>query len=121
MGASKVVGIDIIKPLIDWSIQNLNRDDPSFIKSGLVEIKLGDGWKGDPQNGPFDAIHVGAAAETLPEELVKQLKPHGRMIIPLGTWDQKLVQVDKDVHGKVSISDIMGVRYVPLVKQDPKH
>jgi protein-L-isoaspartate(D-aspartate) O-methyltransferase len=115
---AKVVGIDIVKPLIDWSIHNLNRDDPELIKSGKVTIKYGDGWKGDPDHAPFDVIHVGAAAETLPQTLVDQLKPEGRMIIPIGTWDQNLVQVDKDRHGKIVVSDIMGVRYVPLVRDE---
>jgi len=115
---AKIIGIDIIEPLVEWSIKNLNKDDPNLIKSGRVTIKYGDGWKGDPENAPFDAIHVGASADKLPEHLVAQLKPEGRMIIPIGTWDQNLVQVDKDRHGKIILTDIMGVRYVPLVKSE---
>ena len=67
-----------------------------------MTIKFGDGWKGDPENAPFDAIHVGAAAETLPEELLRQLKVGGRMVIPVGKYDQQLLCVDKDHQGKVS-------------------
>jgi len=114
---AKIVGIDVIAPIIDFSIQNLNKDDPSLLKSGRIEIKLGDGWKGDLTNAPFDAIHVGAAAETLPKQLCDQLKPGGRMIIPVGTWSQQLVQVDKNLDGTISTKELMGVVYVPLVQQ----
>jgi len=116
--SSKVIGIDIVEPLVQWSIQNLNSDDSTLIKSGKVIIKYGDGWKGDPENAPFDVIHVGAAADTLPDNLVDQLKPEGRMVIPVGTWDQRLLQVDKDRNGKIVVNEVMGVRYVPLVKNN---
>ncbi len=52
----------------------------------------------------------------LPQSLVDQLKEGGRMIIPVGVADQNLYQVDKDITGKVSKKILMGVRYVPLVK-----
>lgn len=57
--------------------------------------QTGDGWKGWAEKGPFDAIHVGAAAETIPEDLVSQLKVGGRMVVPVGpqSSSQMLVQV----------------------------
>jgi len=112
----RVIGIDVIPELVDWSIQNMNKDDPELLKSGKVAIKVGDGWKGDPQNAPFDVIHVGAAAASLPNALVDQLKPGGRMIIPVGEEDQWLMQVDKHADGSVSKKKIFQVRYVPLVQ-----
>jgi len=117
---SKVFGIDVIEPLVGWSIENIKRDDPELLKSGKLNIKVGDGWKGDKEHGPFDAIHVGAAAETLPVSLVEQLKPEGRLVIPVGPQggSQYLLQVDKHKDGTVTQHRILGVNYVPLVKQN---
>jgi protein-L-isoaspartate(D-aspartate) O-methyltransferase len=58
---------------------------------------------------PYDAIHVGAAAPTLPEALVEQLASPGRMFIPVGTESQVILQVDKDEQGKVTQKELMGV------------
>ena len=76
---------------------------------------LGDALDAEP---PFDAIHVGAAAEHLPEVLVQKLKAGGRMVCPVGPqWDGQVLQaVDKDAEGRVKKHNLMGVRYVPLTK-----
>ena len=69
-------------------------------------------------DAPYDAIHVGAAAEEVPPALVAQLAPGGRMIIPVGRhgWSQVLMCVDKDKEsGRVTQRQLMGVQYVPLV------
>jgi len=114
----KVIGIDIVEPLVQWSIENLNRDDSLMLQSGKVEIKVADGWKGEPGNAPFDAIHVGAAADTVPRNLADQLRVGGRMIIPVGgPWHQKLMQIDKNADGSLKSKNISGVMFVPLVKQ----
>jgi protein-L-isoaspartate O-methyltransferase len=60
--------------------------------------------------GPYDAIHVGAAAATVPSALIEQLASPGRMFIPVGTLMQYIEQVDKDVAGNVSTQKVMGVR-----------
>jgi protein-L-isoaspartate O-methyltransferase len=66
-------------------------------------------------SGPYDAIHVGAAAPTLPQPLVDQLAKPGRMFIPVGTNTQAIIQVDKDDKGEVMMKEIMGVmvRHLP--------
>lgn len=65
---------------------------------------------------PYDAIHVGAAAHPIPDALIKQLKPGGRLFIPVGPThgDQWLEQIDKDKDGNIVRQRLMGVRYVPL-------
>ena len=57
---------------------------------------------------------VGAAAPTLPEKLVEQLRPGGRMIIPLGVETQKIYAIDKARDGSVKSTPLLGVRYIPL-------
>lgn len=76
---------------------------------------LGDALRDE---GPFDAIHVGAAAEHPPEVLVGKLARGGRMVVPVGPhWDGQVLQVvDKDSEGRVKKHNLMGVRYVPLTK-----
>ena len=64
---------------------------------------------GYAEKGPYDAIHVGAAARTIPPALVEQLAAPGRMIIPVGTYSQTLMQVDKDAQGQITQKDLFGV------------
>jgi len=112
-GKGKVFGIDYIPELTNLSRSNLARDEGL---DAQVTIVTGDGWEGIPQEGPFDVIHVGAAAASVPEKLVEQLAPSGRIIIPVGTYDQDLLQVDKLADGTTMSKSITKVRYVPLVK-----
>lgn len=58
---------------------------------------------------PYDAIHVGAAAPTLPPELIDQLASPGRMFVPVGTYAQYILHVDKDEKGHVTQKQVMGV------------
>ena len=89
-----------------------------------VRLKVGDGNYGWPQEAPFDAILVTAAARRIPPKLVEQLKRGGRMIIPVGpdSWAEELMLVSKDAQGKVTRRSLMAVRFVPLVGGDqPNH
>jgi len=92
-----------------------------------VVFQVANGWKGitnaEGEELDFDAIHVGAAAESIPPGLLRQLKVGGRMIIPVGPeyGAQELVQVERKASGNdptrdYSYKHMMGVRYVPLVK-----
>jgi protein-L-isoaspartate(D-aspartate) O-methyltransferase len=81
----------------------------------------GNGYEGWPEHAPYDGIIVTAAAPYIPEALVEQLRPGGRMIIPLGpTYTfQELVLITKDDQGNVEKRSILGVAFVPLVNPQP--
>ena len=83
-----------------------------------VEVRAGDGFEGWPEHAPFDAIIVTAAAPEVPAPLLAQLKPGGRMIIPLGApWSsQDLVLVEKDAAGDSRQRGVLPVAFVPLVR-----
>ncbi|MCB1102067.1 MAG: protein-L-isoaspartate(D-aspartate) O-methyltransferase [Kiritimatiellae bacterium] len=83
-----------------------------------VKVRAGDGYQGWPEFAPFDAILVTAGAEALPRPLLEQLKPGGRLIIPVGPVGgvQSLRVVSKDLDGSVSDKDILPVRFVPFTR-----
>jgi len=76
-----------------------------------------DGRLGWPELAPYDAIHVGAAAPEVPQALIEQLKPGGRLVIPVGTFIQELKVIDKKDDGSITIRDELPVRYVPLTSK----
>jgi protein-L-isoaspartate(D-aspartate) O-methyltransferase len=85
-----------------------------------VETRCGDGYQGWPEKAPFDAIVVTAAAAFMPPALLEQLKPGGRMVIPIGmpSMHQELMLVSKDRLGETHSSSLLGVAFVPLVEED---
>lgn len=84
-----------------------------------LRVKIGDGYKGWPEFAPFDAIIVTCAPDNIPPPLLEQLKPGGRMIIPVGdSWNfQELVIVEKDANGILRQRSLMPVRFVPLIRE----
>jgi protein-L-isoaspartate(D-aspartate) O-methyltransferase len=82
-----------------------------------VEVRIGDGYAGWPEQAPFDSIVVTAAAPRVPEALVEQLKPGGRMVIPVGASHeaQQLLLIVKRADGTVERRSVLAVRFVPLV------
>jgi protein-L-isoaspartate(D-aspartate) O-methyltransferase len=87
-----------------------------------VFVKAGDGYYGWPEHAPFDAIIGTAAAGRVPDPLLKQLKPGGRMILPYGSPKslQYLVLITKDKNGKISRTNVMPVRFVPMTGEVQK-
>ena len=87
-----------------------------------VFVRFGDGFFGWPDVAPFDAIIGTAAAGRIPEPLLEQLKPGGRMILPYGRpWDfQYLVLITKDQKGNISTKNVMPVRFVPMTGEVQK-
>lgn len=87
-----------------------------------VFVKAGDGYFGWPEHAPFDAIIGTAAAGRIPEPLIEQLKPGGRMILPYGSSGslQNLVLVTKDKEGNIQKKNVMPVRFVPMTGEVQK-
>jgi protein-L-isoaspartate(D-aspartate) O-methyltransferase len=81
-----------------------------------VEVRVGDGYQGWPEKAPFDAIIVTAAAPLVPAPLVAQLKPGGRMVIPVeaGLGGQELLLLEKQADGTTTRRVVLSVRFVPL-------
>ena len=67
----KVIGIDHVKDLVNWSGINVRKNHGDLLDSGHVKLVIGDGRQGYANDGPYDAIHVGAAAPTLPQPVMK--------------------------------------------------
>jgi protein-L-isoaspartate(D-aspartate) O-methyltransferase len=108
---AKVLTIEIIEPLGKAAARRLAK-----LKYDNVEAIIGDGYYGWPEEAPFDAIVVTAAASHIPPPLLRQLKPGGIMIIPVGSrfMVQQLVLVEKDETGEMRTRQILPVRFVPL-------
>lgn len=108
---TNVFTIEIVKPLADQAQKRLK----GF---GLDEtrVRQGDGYYGIEDQAPFDVIIVTAAADHIPPPLIKQLRPGGRMVIPIGPVHstQRLVIVQKNEEGKVKTKSVLPVRFVPL-------
>lgn len=83
----------------------------------MTSQSAADGRLGWPELAPYDAIHVGAAAPEIPPALLEQLKPGGRMVIPVGSYFQDLKVVDKNPDGSISVHSETSVRYVPLTSR----
>jgi protein-L-isoaspartate(D-aspartate) O-methyltransferase len=81
-----------------------------------IETKIADGYHGWPECGPFDGIVVTAAADHVPPPLVAQLRPGGRMVIPVGHAfaTQHLILVEKTADGEITSRQLLPVRFVPL-------
>ena len=87
-----------------------------------VEARIGDGYQGWPDQAPFDIVLVTAAPPEIPQKLVEQLKPGGRMVLPVGGRfeTQWLVLITKDEKGKVRQREVMPVAFVPMVPGEKK-
>jgi len=108
---NRVYSIEIIEPLGVQAGKRLQR-----LGYANVQTRIGDGYYGWEEQAPFDAIIVTAASNHIPPPLLQQLKPDGRMIIPVGSrfLAQQLVLVTKNEEGRAITQQIMPVRFVPL-------
>lgn len=107
---NEVVTIEIIEALAETAAERLDR-----LGYRNITVLRGDGYFGYDKAGPFDAIIVTAVATHVPPPLVHQLKPGGRIAIPVGRgWTQNLLLVEKDLQGETTTRNLMAVRFVPL-------
>ena len=107
-----VYSIERIKELADLARRNLEKAG----YSDRVTVIVGDGSKGYSDEAPYDRIIITAAAPKIPEPLVEQLKPGGRLVIPVGgVWDQTLYLVEKTIDGRVEKKPTLPVLFVPLI------
>ncbi|MDI3498608.1 protein-L-isoaspartate O-methyltransferase [Archaeoglobus sp.] len=107
--SGKVISIEYIPELAERAraiLKALGYDN--------VEVIVGDGSKGYEKEAPYDKIYVTAAAPDIPKPLIEQLKPGGRMVIPVGDSVQWLIIVEKDESGNVRKKNWGSVRFVPL-------
>lgn len=111
--AQAVYTLEIIEPLAMQARERLGR-----LGYSKVRARLGDGYQGWPEQGPFDAIVVTAAASHVPPPLIAQLKVGGRMVIPVGApfMTQYLLLIEKAGDGSLSTRQLLPVRFVPLVR-----
>lgn len=106
---AEVYTMEIIPELHDTAKSN-----PVVNEYGNIHFIEGNGYDGYPPAAPYDAVIVTAAPAHLPGELVNQLAPGGRMVIPVGDNVQELQLVIKDENNAITITSILGVRFVPM-------
>lgn len=112
---AEIYTIEIVEPLGKSAEATLQR-----LGYNNVHIKMGDGYKGWPEEAPFDAIIVTCAPEKVPQPLVDQLKDGGRMIIPVGErFAQQLYLLEKK-NGQLKESVTLPVRFVPMLREAQK-
>lgn len=113
--AQRVYSIEIIRSLGEGASARL-----AELGYRNVEIRIGDGYDGWPEAAPFDRILVTAAPDHVPQPLIEQLKPGGRMVVPVGAryLEQDLLVISKDAKGRVVTQSKLAVRFVPMTRDN---
>ena len=108
---AEVYTVEIVPPLAASATERLRT-----LGYDNVTVRAGDGYHGWPEHGPFDIIVVTAAASHVPPPLIAQLKPGGRMVIPVGSpfLTQQLLLIEKREDGAITSRQILPVIFVPL-------
>ncbi len=109
--AKRVYSVEIIKPLAVRAAKTLAR-----LGYDNVQVRAGDGYFGWAKHGPYDAMIIKESMTYVPQPLLDQLKPGGRMVVPLGRADgpQFLTLIKKDATGRIREKRILPVRFSPL-------
>jgi protein-L-isoaspartate(D-aspartate) O-methyltransferase len=104
-----VYSIEIVCPLAEEAADRLES-----LGYGNVTVKCGDGYQGWEEHAPFDLIIVAAAPDHVPQPLIDQLAPGGRMVIPVGDQFQDLLLIEKHDDGTTEQKTVVPVRFVPM-------
>ena len=104
----EVYSIEIVEPLATEAAERLKR-----LGYGNVTVRAGDGYRGWPDAAPFDAIIVTAAPDHIPQPLLDQLAPGGRLVVPVGKYFQTLTRIRRTARG-FKTEKLLPVRFVPM-------
>jgi protein-L-isoaspartate(D-aspartate) O-methyltransferase len=105
--AGRVYSVEIVDELAQRAVQRLKGQGYTN-----VAVRVGNGYSGWPEHAPFDKMIVTAAPDLIPPPLINQLKAGGRMVIPVGLPEaQQLVVAQKDLSGRITVREIMPVRF----------
>jgi protein-L-isoaspartate(D-aspartate) O-methyltransferase len=107
--SGEVYTIEIVAPLGLLARETLEREG-----YGNVQVRIGDGYKGWPEKAPFDAIIVTAAPPEVPRPLLDQVRPGGRIVLPVGEVWQDLRVITKRPDGSFDTQNVLPVRFVPM-------
>lgn len=107
----QVYSIEILCPLADSARRRLDA-----LGYENVEVRCGDGYAGWSEHAPFDVIIVAAAPEHVPQPLIDQLAPGGRLVIPVGKFYQELIVIQKQHDGSVNRRSVAPVAFVPMTR-----
>lgn len=111
----EVYAIEILCPLANEARARLAR-----LGYANVEVRCGDGYRGWPEHAPFDAIILAAAPDHIPPALIDQLAPGGHLVLPVGEYEQELVDVEKRPDGSVVKRNVIPVRFVPMTGESQR-
>lgn len=110
-----VHSIEIVEPLAKEA-----RDRLQSMGYENITVRLGDGYQGWKSEAPFDIIVVAAAPDHVPQPLLDQLAPNGKMVIPVGKYYQKLLVIEKRSDGTVVEKNVIPVTFVPMTGEAQK-
>ena len=111
----EVYSVEIVEPLAVDARRRL-----AELGYRNVDVRCADGYRGWPEHAPFDVIILAAAPSHVPEPLVEQLAPGGRLVLPVGGWSQELVVVEKNADGTTRRWSEIGVVFVPMTGEAQK-
>jgi len=109
-----VYTVEIVEPLARQAEERLRQ-----MGYTNVHVRYGDGYRGWPEAAPFDGIMVTAAPDHVPPPLVEQLRQGGRLVLPLGRWDQDLIRLRRTPKG-ITRENLLPVRFVPMTGEAEK-